>query len=59
MDIFDKKDLRADQMFKNEVKDGTDLAGKYVSAMRKNVNKRWEKKLAWWCWLEIFLQKIF
>lgn len=46
MDIFDKKDLRADQMFKNEVKDGTDLAGKYVSAMRKNVNKRWEKKLA-------------
>ena len=46
MDLFDKKDLRADQMFKTEVKDGTDLASKYVSAMRKNVNKRWEKKLA-------------
>lgn len=46
MDIFEKKDLRPDQMFKTEVKEGNDLAGKYLAAMRKNANKRWEKKLA-------------
>lgn len=46
MDIFEKKDLRPDQMFKTEVKDGGDLSGKYLTAMRKGVNKRWEKKLA-------------
>ena len=46
MDIFEKKDLRADQMFKGEVKDTSDLTGKYISAMRRAVQKRWEKKLA-------------
>lgn len=46
MDIFEKKELRADQMFKTEVKDSSDLAGKYLSAMRRAVQKKWEKRLA-------------
>lgn len=46
MDIFEKKDLRPDQMFKSEVKEAGDASGKYLAAMRKGVNKRWEKKLA-------------
>lgn len=45
MDIFEKKDLRADQMFKTETKDSGDLTGKYLASMRKSVNKRWEKRL--------------
>ena len=46
MDIFEKNELRADQMFKGEVKDTSDLAGKYLTAMRRGVQKKWEKKLA-------------
>lgn len=46
MDIFEKKELRADQMFKGDVKDTADLSGKYISAMRRAVHKKWEKKLA-------------
>lgn len=46
MDIFEKKELRADQMFKGDVKETSDLAGKYLSAMRRGVQKKWEKKLA-------------
>lgn len=45
MDLFEKKDLRPDLMFKAEVKDSGDLTGKYLSALRRGVNKRWEKKL--------------
>ena len=32
-------------MFKQEVKDAGDVTGKYVSAFKRGVNKRWEKKL--------------
>lgn len=46
MDIFEKKELKADQMFKVDAKDSSDLAGKYLSAMRRAVQKKWEKKLA-------------
>ena len=46
MDLFEKKDLRGDQMFKGEVKEAGDITGKYLTAMRKSVNKRWEKKLS-------------
>ena len=46
MDIFEKNELRADQMFKGETKDTSDLAGKYLSALRRGVQKKWEKKLA-------------
>lgn len=46
MDIFEKKDLRADQMFKTETKDASDVTGKYLSAFKRGVNKRWEKKLS-------------
>ncbi len=34
-------------MFKSEIKDSGDITGKYVSAFKRGVNKRWEKKLAW------------
>ena len=47
MDLFEKKDLRPDQMFKAEVKDAGDITGKYLGAFRRGVNKRWEKKLSW------------
>lgn len=46
MDLFEKKDLRPDQMFKAEVKDAGDITGKYLGAFRRGVNKRWEKKLS-------------
>jgi|JI91814BRNA_FD_contig_31_929456_length_216_multi_1_in_0_out_0_1 hypothetical protein len=32
-------------MFKQEVKDAGDVTGKYVSAFKRGVNKRWEKRL--------------
>lgn len=47
MDLFEKKDLKPEQMFKTEVKDAGDITGKYLGAFRRGVNKRWEKKLAW------------
>lgn len=46
MDLFEKKDLQADKMFKTEFKDQSDLSGKYLAAMRRATQKRWEKKLA-------------
>lgn len=33
-------------MFKNEIKDSADISGKYISSLRRGVNKRWEKRLA-------------
>lgn len=33
-------------MFKSEIKDPADISGKYLSALRRGVNKRWEKRLA-------------
>jgi hypothetical protein len=41
MDLFEKKDIRADKMFKTEVKDTADMAGKYLTQMRKGAQKRW------------------
>lgn len=46
MDLFEKKELRADQMFKSDIKDSSDITGKYLSAMRRAVHKKWEKRLA-------------
>ncbi len=46
MDLFEKKDLKPELMFKSEIKDSGDITGKYVSAFKRGVNKRWEKKLA-------------
>ncbi len=46
MDLFEKKELRGDQMFKAELKDPTDASGKYLSSMRKAANKKWEKRLS-------------
>ena len=35
--------IRADQMFKGEVKETSDLVGKYLTSMRRAVQKKWEK----------------
>lgn len=34
-------------MFKGDIKDASDATGKYLSAMRRAVHKKWEKRLAW------------
>lgn len=46
MDCYDKKDVRADQLNKNDVKDVDTISGKYNSKNRKAVSKVYEKKIA-------------
>lgn len=44
MDLVDRKDVKADEIDKVEVKDVDSLAGKYVTKNRKSVSKTFLKK---------------
>jgi hypothetical protein len=47
MDLFEAKDIKSsDKMFKIEIKDASDNTAKYIAAMRKTAQKRWEKKMS-------------
>ena len=50
MDCYDKKDLRADQLNKGDMKDVDTISGKYISKNRRAASKLFEKKIAAWCW---------
>ena len=45
MDAVDKKDVRADQIDKVEIKDQDSLAGKYISKVRRAASKNISKRL--------------
>jgi hypothetical protein len=44
MDLVEKKDVRADQIDKVDIKDADNLSGKYISKMRKLVSKTFAKR---------------
>jgi len=44
MDIVEKKDVRADQIDKVDIKDPDNLVGKYVSKSRKIVSRTFAKR---------------
>ena len=46
MDCYEKKDLRADQLNKTDIKDVDTISGKYISKNRKTTSKIFEKKIA-------------
>lgn len=45
MDAVDKKDVRADQIDKGEIKDQDTLAGKYIAKVRRAASKSISKRL--------------
>lgn len=45
MDIFERKDIKADKMFKGDGKETNDLTGKFTSRLRKFANKSFERGL--------------
>jgi hypothetical protein len=46
MDIFEVKEVKSsEKMFKADIKDPSDIMGKYMAAFRRSAQKRWEKKL--------------
>ena len=45
MDAVDKKDVRADQIDKVEIKDQDTLAGKYIAKVRRAASKSIAKRL--------------
>lgn len=45
MDALEKKDIRADQIDKVEVKDQDTLAGKYIAKVRRAASKAIAKRL--------------
>ncbi len=45
VDIYERKEVKADQVDRIEVKDAETLAGKYVAKMRKSTSKNFLKKL--------------
>ncbi len=47
MDALEKKEIRADQVDKVEIKDQDTLAGKYISKVRKAASKAIAKRLTW------------
>lgn len=46
MECYEKKELKADQLNKTDIKDVDTISGKYISKNRKTVNKLFEKKIA-------------
>lgn len=48
MDIFERKDIKADKMFKGDGKETNDLTGKFTSRLRKFANKSFERGLIGW-----------
>lgn len=46
MDCFERKDVKADRMFKGDAKDTNDLSGKFISKIRKLANKSFERGLS-------------
>jgi hypothetical protein len=44
MDIVEKKDVKADQIGKVDVKDSDTIVGKYTAKARRLVNKTWSKR---------------
>ena len=44
MDIVEKKDVKADQIDKVDIKDADNLVGKYVSKSRKIVSRTFAKR---------------
>ena len=47
MDLVEKKDVKADQIDKVDIKDADNLSGKYISKMRKLVSKTFAKRAIW------------
>ncbi len=47
MDAVEKKDIRADQIDKVELKDQDTLSGKYIAKVRKAASKAIAKRLTW------------
>lgn len=47
MDALEKKDIRADQIDKVELKDQDTLSGKYIAKVRKAASKAIAKRLTW------------
>ena len=45
MDAVDKKDVRADQIDKVEIKDQDSLSGKYISKVRRAASKNIARRL--------------
>ena len=46
MDAFDKKDVKADQIDKVDIKDQDSMAGKYISKVRRAASKSIAKRVA-------------
>lgn len=66
MDALERKDIRADQIDKVEIKDQDTLAGKYISKVRRAASRAIAKRLTWFLsrhsWIHsfsIFLRIIY
>ncbi len=57
MDALERKDIRADQIDKVEIKDQDSLAGKYISKVRRAASRAIAKRLTWLDWTK-FIDKL-
>jgi len=58
MDALERKDIRADQIDKVEIKDQDTLAGKYISKVRRAASRAIAKRLTWFQYIDCIHKQI-